>query len=49
LPLPDEWAHLDARERALGIEAGTPILMDPAGRVDPGHGIAQAILVVKAS
>ena len=35
LPLLDEWADIDARERAPGIEAGTPVLMDPAGRVDP--------------
>jgi hypothetical protein len=35
LPLLDEWSDIDDRERALGIEAGTPILMDPAGRVDP--------------
>jgi hypothetical protein len=35
LPLLDEWAGIDARERALGIEPGTPVLMDPAGRVDP--------------
>lgn len=35
LPLLDEWADIDARERALGIEPGMPILMDPAGRVNP--------------
>ncbi|MFE5701646.1 hypothetical protein [Rhodococcus koreensis] len=26
---------IDARERALGIDAATPILIDPVGRVDP--------------
>jgi len=31
----DEWADIDARERALGIDEGTPILIDPACRVDP--------------
>jgi hypothetical protein len=37
-----------ARERALGIQACTPIQMDPAGRVDPRLAIMRAILVVKA-
>ncbi|MGP3913027.1 hypothetical protein [Nonomuraea sp. 10N515B] len=35
LELLDEWADIDERERALSIEAGTPILVDPTGRVDP--------------
>ena len=35
MPLLDERVDIDARERAPGIEAGTPVLMDPAGRVDP--------------
>ena len=35
LPLLDEWTAIDSRERALSIEAGTPILIDPAGRIDP--------------
>ncbi len=35
LPQLDEWTAIDSRERALGIEPGTPILIDPAGRIDP--------------
>jgi hypothetical protein len=35
MALLDEWADIDARERALGIESGTPILIDPQSRVDP--------------
>jgi site-specific recombinase XerD len=35
LPQLDEWAGIDGRERALSIEPGTPILIDPAGRIDP--------------
>lgn len=31
----DRWVDVDAREQALGIESGTPILVDPAGRIDP--------------
>jgi len=31
----DEWSDIDARERALDIESGTPILIDPQNRVDP--------------
>ena len=34
LELLDEWADIDDRERGLGIEADTPILVDPACRVD---------------
>ncbi|WP_239312519.1 site-specific integrase [Frankia sp. Cj3] len=34
-PLLDEWADIDERERALDIRPGTPILIDPAGQVDP--------------
>ncbi|WP_156371230.1 site-specific integrase [Nocardia arizonensis] len=34
LPKLDEWAVIDSRERALSIEPGTPVLIDPAGRVD---------------
>jgi site-specific recombinase XerD len=30
----DAWADIDARERAAGIEPGTPVLVDPLGRVD---------------
>jgi hypothetical protein len=37
-----------ARERALSIQAGTPIQMDSAGRVDPRLAIVRAIMVVKA-
>ena len=48
LPLLDKWADLDARGGTLGIKAGMPILMDPAGRVEPRLGIVRAILVVKA-
>ena len=35
LPVLDEWADIDDRERALNIEWDTPILIDPAGRIDP--------------
>lgn len=35
LPLLDEWADVDARERALSIERGTPILLDPRAQLDP--------------
>jgi hypothetical protein len=35
MDLLDEWADVDDRERALGIETGTPILIDPEHRVDP--------------
>ena len=35
LPLLDQWSAIDSRERALNIEPGTPILIDPAGRIDP--------------
>jgi hypothetical protein len=35
LPQLDEWIAIDSRERALSIEPGTPILIDPAGRIDP--------------
>lgn len=35
MALLDDWADIDARERALGIESGTPILIDPQSRVDP--------------
>ncbi|TWP32697.1 site-specific integrase [Leekyejoonella antrihumi] len=35
LPLLDQWAGIDARERALSIEPGIPILIDPVGRIDP--------------
>jgi len=35
LPQLDEWTAIDSRERALAIEPGTPILIDPAGRIDP--------------
>ncbi len=35
MALLDEWADIDARERALDIERGTPILIDPQSRVDP--------------
>jgi site-specific recombinase XerD len=31
----DEWADIDARERALSIERGTPILVDPRAHLDP--------------
>ena len=31
----DAWADIDARERLAGIEGGTPILVDPACRIDP--------------
>ena len=31
----DRWVDVDAREQALGVESGTPILVDPAGRIDP--------------
>ena len=31
----DGWVNIDARERALGVEEATPILIDPAGRIDP--------------
>ncbi|MEU9840695.1 site-specific integrase [Actinomadura sp. NPDC048032] len=31
----DAWADIDARERTLSIEPGTPILINPRGRVDP--------------
>lgn len=34
-PLLDQWADIDERERAVGIERRTPILIDPAGRLDP--------------
>jgi len=34
-PLLDAWADIGVRERAAGIEPGTPILIDPLGRVDP--------------
>ena len=34
-PQLDAWAGIDSRERALSIEPGTPILIDPAGRIDP--------------
>jgi hypothetical protein len=33
--------RMSIRERALGIEAGTPILMDPADRLDPRLGIVR--------
>lgn len=35
LPLLDEWADIDARERKLGIERRTPILIDPQAGIDP--------------
>jgi hypothetical protein len=35
LPQLDAWAGIDSRERALSIEPGTPILIDPAGQIDP--------------
>lgn len=35
LPQLDEWAAIDSRERSLSVEPGTPILIDPAGRIDP--------------
>ncbi len=35
LPLLDEWADIDDRERALGIGRDTPILIDPECRIDP--------------
>jgi site-specific recombinase XerD len=35
LPQLDEWIAIDSRELALSIEPGTPILIDPAGRIDP--------------
>jgi site-specific recombinase XerD len=35
LPLLDEWTAIDSRERTLSVEPGTPILIDPAGRIDP--------------
>ncbi|CAG7588070.1 site-specific integrase [Rhodococcus opacus] len=31
----DRWVDIDARERALGIDEATPILIDPVGRIDP--------------
>lgn len=31
----DGWVNIGARERALGIEEATPILIDPTGRIDP--------------
>ncbi|WP_185950142.1 hypothetical protein [Rhodococcus sp. 4CII] len=31
----DGWVDIDARERTAGIEEATPILIDPAGRIDP--------------
>jgi hypothetical protein len=31
----DAWADIDTRERAVGIEPGAPVLVDPSGRVDP--------------
>ncbi len=34
LALLDDWADIDDRERRLGIEGGTPVLVDPACRVD---------------
>ena len=34
LALLDDWADIDDRERRLGIEGSTPILVDPACRVD---------------
>ncbi|RJO70623.1 hypothetical protein D5S18_25720 [Nocardia panacis] len=34
LPQLDDWAAIDSRDRALSIEPGTPILIDPGGRVD---------------
>jgi Phage integrase, N-terminal SAM-like domain len=34
-PLPDDWADIDDRERALSIESGVPILIDPRHQVDP--------------
>ena len=33
LPLLDEWADIDRREQALGIERDTPILIDPECRI----------------
>ncbi|RYE40153.1 MAG: hypothetical protein EOP24_41850 [Hyphomicrobiales bacterium] len=38
LPQLDAWNTIDSRERALSIEPGTPILIDPTGRVDPRLG-----------
>jgi site-specific recombinase XerD len=35
MALLDEWVGIDGRERALGIDGGTPILVDPVCRVDP--------------
>jgi site-specific recombinase XerD len=35
MDLLDEWADVDERERVLGIETRTPILIDPEHRVDP--------------
>jgi hypothetical protein len=31
----DGWVDIDAREQTAGIEEATPILIDPAGRIDP--------------
>ena len=31
----DGWVDIDARERALGVDEATPILIDPVGRIDP--------------
>lgn len=31
----DGRADIDARERALGVDEATPILIDPVGRIDP--------------
>ena len=31
----DQWVDIDDRERALGVEGGTPILIDPSCRIGP--------------
>ncbi|MGV9868153.1 site-specific integrase [Rhodococcus koreensis] len=31
----DGWVDIDARERALGVDEATPILIDPVSRIDP--------------
>jgi site-specific recombinase XerD len=35
LPQLDQWADIDQREARLGVERGTPILIDPLARIDP--------------
>ncbi|MFI6031580.1 hypothetical protein [Amycolatopsis magusensis] len=34
----DRWTDIDQREAALGLDRGTPILIDPQARVDPRLG-----------